>query len=182
MIGGAVIATRAPDTELAGAQLEAVMWRWRVGLALEGSHQAGLDTSVTTLGASVRLLLHHELTPSLLDPQEQVELGFELHGIVERAWWNDNVGHEPISYGAGLVVRLRGDTDFTNIVAESRLFVRAMWSRHDAMDSLARTTMPQAERGALIVVGIGALFGGAQPAHARQFRRRELDSLILPGN
>lgn len=184
MVGGALIATRAPDTELAGAQLELAWWRGRVGLAFEGSHQAGLDSRLTKAGASLRLLVHHELTPSLLDPAEDVELGIELHGIVERAWWDDDAeAHPPTSYGAGLVIRLRGGTDFSNVLAESRLFVRALWSRNDAMDSLARsTTMPQAERGVLIVVGLGAVFGGGEPAYAKQFRRRQLDASIVPVN
>jgi hypothetical protein len=182
MVGGALIATRAPDTELAGAQLELAMWRWRIGFALEGSHQAGIDTRVTKLGGSLRLLLHHEMTPSLLDPNEEVELGFELHGIVERAWWDDDLAHPPISYGAGLVIRLRGGTDFSNILAESRVFVRALWPRRDPMDSLARTTMPPGRDGVLIVVGLGAVFGGGQPAYAKQFRRWPLDSTIVPVN
>src|SRR5262245_49964634 len=82
MVGGAIVATRAPDTELAGAQLELAMWRGWLGVAVEGSHQAGLDARVTKLGASARLLLFRELTPSLLEPHEDVELGLELHGIV----------------------------------------------------------------------------------------------------
>jgi hypothetical protein len=180
MVGGALIATRAPDTELAGAQLELALWRWRIGVAVEGSHQEGIDTRVTTLGGSLRLLLHHEMTPSLLDPNEEVELGFELHGIVERSWWDDDQAHPPTSYGTGLVLRLRGGTDFSNILAESRLFVRALWSTKGTMDQLARSTMPMAERGVLVVVGIGAVFGGGKPQYARQFRPHTLDSAIVP--
>src|SRR5262245_38861090 len=90
MLGGALIASRAPDTELAGAQLELALWRWRVGVAVEGSHEEGIDARLNKLGGSLRLLLYRELTPSLIDPNQDVELGMELHGIVERAWWDDD--------------------------------------------------------------------------------------------
>ena len=182
MIGGALIATRAPDTELAGVQLELSWWRGPIGIAVETSHQAGLDTQLTKVGGSLRLLLHHELTPSLIEPNHDCELGLELQGIVERSWWDDDRAHDPTSYGAGLVLRLRGDTDFPNILAESRLFVRALWSRRDdSMTSIARsTTMPPAERGVLIVIGLGATFGGAEPGYTRQFRPHTFDSAMLP--
>lgn len=181
-LGGALIATRAPDTELAGAQLELAFWRGPFGLAAEGSYQTGLDARVTALAGSARLLLYRELTPSLIDPNYDVELGIEAQGIVERAWWNDDVAHPPLSYGGGLVIRLRGGTDFTNIVAESRLFVRALWSRDESMNAIARTTMPPAERGVLIVIGIGAVFGGGEPAYMTRFRPRPLDAAIVPVN
>jgi len=183
MLGGALVATRAPDTELAGAQLELAMWRGHLGVAVESSYQRGLDTRVTTLGASARLLLFRDMTPSLLEPHEDVELGLEAHAIAERAWWNDDhVAREPISYGGGLVLRLRGGTDFSNILAESRLFVRALWSRHEPMDTIARGVMPPAEHGVLIVVGLGAVFGGGEPGYAKQFRPKPLDASILPVN
>ncbi|HEY5923486.1 MAG TPA: hypothetical protein VIV11_17520 [Kofleriaceae bacterium] len=183
MFGGAVIATRAPETEVAGVQLELALWRGRIGVAGEGSYQSGLDERVAKLGASLRLLLYHEMTPSLLDPYEDVELGFELHGIVERAWWSDDAAGSPTSYGGGLVLRLRGDTDFTNILAESRLFVRALWSREPEMGSIARTsTTPPHEEGVVIVIGLGAVFGGGQPAYWRKFRPRTLDMTALPLN
>lgn len=169
MLGGAVIATRAPDTEVAGAQLELALWRGRLGLAAESSYQSGLDDRVAKLGASLRLLLLRENTPSLLEPNHDVELGVELHGIVERAWWSDDPTRSPTSYGGGVVLRLRGDTDFTNILSEARFFVRALWSREAALDSLARTTMPVHENGVLIVVGLGAAFGGGEPAYWRTF-------------
>jgi hypothetical protein len=181
-IGGALIATRAPDTELAGVQLELAWWQGPLGIAVETSHQEGLDARLTKVGGSLRLLLHHELTPSLLEPNHDVELGIELHGIVERAWWDDDRAHDPTSYGAGVVLRLRGDTDFTNIMAESRLFVRALWSRGDEMNSIARSTMAPAERGVLIVIGLGATFGAGDPGYARQFRPRLFDSSMLPSN
>jgi len=182
MLGGALIATRAPDTELAGAQLELAFWGGRIGLAVEGSYQSGFDAQVTKLGGSVRLLLYRELTPSLIEPQEDVELGIEAQGIVERAWWKDDATREPINYGGGLVIRLRGGTDFTNILAESRLFVRALWSRPEVMDSIARTATPPAQHDVLIVIGLGAVFGGGQPDYAKQFRPRPIDASILPVN
>jgi hypothetical protein len=179
MVGGALIATRAPDTELAGAQLELGFWGGRLGLAAESSYQAGFDTRVATLGGSARLLLYREMTPSLIDPADTVELGIELHAIAERAWWDDDArAGEPTSYGGAVVIRLRGDTDFSNVLAESRLFVRALWSRPEAMDSIARTTLPPAERGAYITIGIGASFGSGAPGYVRQFRSRPLDARI----
>ena len=183
MIGGALVATRGPATELGGAELEAAMWLGRIGVAAHGSHQAGANTRLTTLGGSLRLLVYRQLTPSLLDPREDVELGFEAHGIVERAWWDEEHARDPMSYGGGLVVRLRGGTDFSNILAESRLFIRVMWTRDAPMDTIARTsTEPETERNTSIVVGLGAVFGGGQPAYAKQFKPRPIDVSILPIN
>jgi hypothetical protein len=182
MIGGALIATRAPDTELTGAQLELAFWSGRLGLAVEGGQQAGLDTRLTTLGASARVLLYRELTPSLLEPNEDVELGIELQGIVQRAWWDDEHARAPTSYGAGLVIRLRGGTDFANVLAESRLFVRALWTRSAPMEGLARTATPAVQEGACIVIGLGAVFGSGEPGYAKQFRPRPLDASIVPVN
>ena len=74
------------------------------------------------LGASVRLLAFDTLVESLLEPRN-VELGVELHGIVER-WINDD--DSSTRYGVGVALRLRGgsDYDMSNLIAESRFFVR----------------------------------------------------------
>jgi len=183
MVGGALVATKGADVEAGGVQLELALWHGRFGIAVEGSHQASLDgggTSISTLGGSLRVLLYSQLIPSLLDPREDVELGWELHGIVERAWIED--ADAATSYGGGLVVRLRGGTDFSNVLAESRLFVRVLATPRSHSDVVARTTMEETDRTYAIVIGLGAVFGGGTPQYARQFHARPLDVSMLPVN
>jgi hypothetical protein len=187
MFGGSLVATRGADqTEVAGAELEMAMWRGRFGIAVAASRQAGIDgtgPTVTAVDASVRVLLLRHLMPSLLEPRD-VELGIEVQGIVERAWW-DHVEreHAPVSYGLGFAVRLRGGSDdFSNLIAESRLFVRAMASQGNGADTLARDTMVPGDTGRelTIVVGLGALFGGGERGYVERFRPRPLDTTLLP--
>lgn len=185
MFGGAIIATRAADREIAGAQLELTFWRDRLGAAVEGSLQGGLDDAgarVTTLGGSVRVLLHEQLMPSLLEPREQVEFGIEAHGVVELAWQDEQGGRDRTRYGGGLALRLRGGTDFANVLAESRLFVRVLSSRATRMETIARSTIPESERELGIVIGLGAVFGSGEPEYMKRFRPRLLDGTIVPVN
>jgi hypothetical protein len=177
MVGGALIGTRSADqSELAGAGLELAVWRGRFGLAVEGARQwevEGEGPRVTTLAASARVLVFSTLIPSLLEPSD-VELGIEAQAIVERAWW-ENVAREPapVSYGFGLAVRLRGGTDgFSNLLAESRVFLRVMHTRAERMDVAARDAMgAQASDKQLgVVVGLGVLFGGGRPGYVDRFR------------
>jgi len=155
------------------------MWRSRFGLGVEASRQAGLDGTggaLTTVGGSARLLLYRELMPSLLDARDTVELGLEAHGIVEREWWG---AERDVSYGGALVIRLRGDTDFTNVLAESRLMIRVVSSPAAPMPTaIARTTMPPSPHELTLVIGIGAVFGRGEPAYAKQFRPRLLDANV----
>lgn len=179
--GGGVIGTRDAEAEIVGANLELAVWWGRFGLAVEGSRQWSIDPEdprVTTLGASARVLLFRQLMPSLLEPRD-VELGIELQGIVERSWW-ENVDREPVAYGAGLAVRLRGGSDdFSNLIAESRLFVRVMAARRTQAETIARDTMADPEdRGLSVVIGLGALFGGGEPKYVERFRPRPLDTQL----
>lgn len=177
MFGGALIATHAPyETDVGGVQMDVALWRGRLGLAVEASHQAdleGIGPSVTKVGGSLRLLLYRQMTPALLTPNEDVEAGIELHAlIVEHAWWwDDGREREPWSYGTGLALRLRGGTDFANILAESRVFLRVLATpamREEA--SFARMVAPGSDRDLSIVIGLGAVFGGGNPPYARRFK------------
>ncbi len=182
MIGGALIASQAEDTEVAGASFEVAGWLGRFGLAVEGSRQWGVVTmgeSVTILGASARLLAFDCLVPSLLEPSD-VELGFELQAIAQRAWW-DGIANAPapVSLGLGVAMRLRGGSDdyFSRLLlAESRLFVRVFKSRPgEPIDALARgdATMPDARgRELTVVVGLGVLFGTGDARYVERFRSR----------
>ncbi|HEU0037522.1 MAG TPA: hypothetical protein VFQ53_43220 [Kofleriaceae bacterium] len=181
MIGGALVATHAEehDDDIGGVELEATWWWHRLGVALEGSRRWDLatgDVATSTVGASARVLVYDCLVPSLFEPRD-VELGIELHGIVERAWWGDRSGDQQANhYGFGVAIRLRGGGDawFSTLLAESRLFVRVLAARADAPDmTLARTTMPamlDGERS--VIVGLGAAWGVGHAAYADKFRYR----------
>ena len=188
MFGGSLVAIHEPQAlELGGAGLELAMWHGRFGFALEGSHLreiAGADTWVTTFGASARVLVVQHLVPSLLEPRD-VELGVELHGIVERAWWEGVAEpRQPLRYGLGVAIRLRGGSDdLSNLLAESRLFVRVMASRssNDELDLATGIMAPRPDGRELgVVVGLGATFGGGQPAYVQRFRPRPLDTMLEP--
>jgi hypothetical protein len=192
LFGASVIGTHTPDQpELAGVQLEVAFWRGRIGAAIEGSQQWGIvvdrdqKTAVTAIGASVRLLMYRAMVPSLLDSRDDVELGIELHGIVERAWWQEaNHDPAPIRYGAGLTIRLRGGSDdlYSNLIAESRLFLRVMAARYDRSEIAARdmTMFPggEREREIGVVIGLGAAWGGGQRPYVDRFRPRPLDTFV----
>lgn len=190
MIGGGLVAVRgdAIVTELAGVQLEGTWWLGRVGLAVEGSQVWDLDSSdprTTTLGASARLLVFDRLLESLIDPRD-VELGLELQGIVERAWWQgaDVQDAATTRYGVGVAIRLRGggDADHSTLLAESRLFVRVFAPPRDREDDVLRTTMPvgpEARDERTILVGLGAAWGKGHRRYADRFRMRPLDSESL---
>jgi hypothetical protein len=189
MFGGSLVASHEADaTELGGAGLELAVWRGRFGVALEGSHLrevAGDSTFVTTFGASARVLVVQHLIPSLLEPRD-VELGVEIQGIVERAWWEGMTrDREPFRYGLGVAIRLRGGSDdLSNLLAESRLFVRVMASRSATDIGVSGSTavaMPaRDERELGVVVGLGATFGGGDPVYVQRFRPRPLDSMLAP--
>ena len=116
MVGGSLLAARDGNrAALVGVALEATWWWGRIGLAAEGAQRADMtDASVRTgvLGASLRVLVADQLMPSLLEPRD-VELGLELHGVVERDWSSRvDTGDDPANrYGLGLAARLRGGGD-----------------------------------------------------------------------
>ena len=113
--------------------------------------------------------------PSLLEPSD-VEMGIELQAIVQRTLWNGELtGHEPTQQGIGLALRLRGSTDedMPRLITESRFFVRVMsWQAQDV--ELARAMQPivPADREVMVLIGIGAAFGGGDPTYLRQFASR----------
>lgn len=186
MLGGAVVGTHAGqhDAELVGVELEAAWWRGWLGFALEGSTHWDVDPQggrrATVLGASARVRLFDCLLPSLVEPRD-VELGLELHGIVEHGWWDHD---DSTGYGVGLALRLRGggDDDFSVLLAESRLFVRVVSSRWSAVEAIARSATPVEDPGTrelTILVGLGASFGAGERGYLERFRRRPFDSVIL---
>ncbi len=183
MIGAAVVGVRAPehDAELVGFQLEAAWWWGRFGLAAEGSMRWGTQKDVArsaALGGSARLRLFECLLPSLLDPRDIVELGIEVHSIVEHVWQD---GTDTAGYGLGLAARLRGggDDGFSSLLAESRLFVRVVSFRHASIDAVGRILMPidrQQTQELTVVFGIGASFGSGESGYVQRFHAQPFDS------
>jgi len=185
MLGGSLLAVRGPDpdAELAGAGLELAWWSGRFGLGLEGSGRwdlRGDGARATVLGASARLRVMERMLPSLLEARD-VELGVELHGIVERTWWSGSgprAEQSPTDYGLGLAFRLRGvaDAGATQLLAESRLFVRVLSSRQAQADVAARTMAPvEQDRALTVLIGIGAAFGAGEPRYLERFRERPIE-------
>jgi hypothetical protein len=180
MFGGSLVGVRRaePQTEVVGVALEAAWWHGRLGFALEGSARwsvEGGEPRATVLGASARLRVFECLVPALLEPRD-VELGVELHGIAERTWWGGDLSQDnPLGYGLGLGIRLRGDSDnFPSILTESRLVVRVLSSPRPA-DELAALAMSPAEtraRETTILFGLGAAFGVGEPGYLDRFRPR----------
>lgn len=184
MFGGALVGGRGPDprADLVGIELEAAWWYGRLGVALEGSSRwsvAGGEAGgrATSLGASGRLRVMERMVPSLLEPRE-VELGIELHGIVERTWWSGGFFDDsPTGYGVGLALRLRGGSDdFPSVLTESRLFVRVVSADRTAADGAARTMAPPEPgvRERTVLFGIGAAFGAGEPRYLDRFRLQPL--------
>ena len=183
MFGGAVVGGHGPEpgADLVGASLEAAWWRGRLGLAPEGTvlwNLGGDGARATTVGISARLRVHEQMLPSLLEPRD-VELGLELHAIAERTWW-DGAGRQdsPTGYGLGVAVRLRGGSDdFSTVLTESRLFVRAMSAPRAAGDAAARAMAPAEDRARelTILIGIGAAFGTGEPRYLDRFRLHPLE-------
>jgi hypothetical protein len=190
MFGGAVVGALGPDPDAAivGVELEAAWWHGRFGLGLEGSMHWDIEgdgARATVLGASARVRVLERLFRSLLEPRD-VELGLELHAIIERTWWDGALSEaSPTGHGLGLAVRLRGGADEdSTLLAESRLFVRVLSAHRTAAESVARTTMSPAPpedqpRELTILVGIGAAFGAGEPRYLDRFRLHPFDESTL---
>lgn len=180
MVGGAAVGAVANENALAGAQLEVASWHWCLGLAAEGSMLWSTDEHArhaAVLGVSARMLLFEGLVESWIEPRD-VELGNELHAIVERAWWIEtDPATAPLRYGVGVAVRVRGggEYDTSNLLAESRLFVRIMKWPAAGDTAIARAVTPPMTTShglddLLFMVGIGASFGSGEPAYVQRFR------------
>ena len=181
MLGGSLVfgaSAGEPSTSL-GVGLDGVVWWRRVGVGVEVSRQSsfGVDGArAIVLGGSLRVCPFTWLVPSPFEPSD-VELGIELQGIVERSWQRGAAAgavFDPVREGVGVSLRLRGSTndDAPSIITESRFYVRVMWSEHDvAPEVIARSTMPPraSQRDATVMFGIGAAFGGGDPAYLRRF-------------
>lgn len=185
MFGGGIMATHG-DADVAGIGAEMVLWYGPLGVAAEASRQWTVDDvagpRVGSISGSLRLLAFDQVVPSLLDSRDVVDLGIELHGIVERSWWDDE--RDLTQYGVGLALRLRGvnDDDRSNLLAESRVFVRVLRPRESEM-AVARETMPAARADSIgVMIGLGALWGAGKAAYVERLRRNTaLDSEWLVG-
>jgi hypothetical protein len=188
MLGGSLLAgaSTEPSESMAGVALEtAVWWHW-VGLAVEASARAPVEQDAArsiVVGGSARLRVVQMLVPSLFEPSD-VELAVELQGIVERTVWDGALTeNEPYRRGIGIALRFRGSTEdyAPRLIAESRFFLRVMSWREPDAGMLARTTMPMTTTGeVMVLLGVGAAFGGGDPTYLRQFRRRDFESALLP--
>lgn len=191
MFGAGVVAgsSTTDDSRMVGVGLEAAWWWGWLGIALEASGRSaaeGDDSETLVLGGSLRLRVLQAIVPSLLEPSD-VELGIELQGILERTWWERTVTDVgPIQQGVGIALRLRGSTDddAPRLITESRCFLRVMWQRPGTDESVARTTMPPVDgvrdvREVMVLVGIGAAFGGGEPRYLEQFRRRGSEGAVM---
>jgi hypothetical protein len=176
----------AQVADLAGGTFDIAWWHGRLGLAGEASatwQVQGGAARALVLGGSVRLRVLERMVPSLMEPRD-VELGIELQGIVERAWWDTGVGVDPVTRGVGVALRLRGDADppGSNVIAESRLFVRVLSSRWSEPAAVPRVSSPVAHDGApalTILIGIGASFGSCSPGYMDRFRMHPFSSSVL---
>jgi hypothetical protein len=183
MIGGALTYTDAPDRNLGlvGGELEMAWWPGRFGLAVEAAMRRGVDDAEArnlSVAGSARVLVADWMWPSLLEPRD-VEMGIELHAIAERTWWSRDDSSD--AFGFGAAIRMRGGSDwmFSNLVAESRLFVRVMKARGGASGVLARTVgpvSPEDDRGGTtVLIGLGAAFGVGKARYLERFRMKDVD-------
>lgn len=182
MLGAALTYSEAPDrvAALVGGEVELAWWAGRFGLAIEGiARRAITEDSVRNLAlaGSARVLIADWLWPSLLEPRD-VEVGVELQAIAERTWWSRDDRADAL--GVGLAARMRGGSDWesSQLVAESRVFVRVMKIRDEVSDVVARTSgasMEPERRGITVIVGLGAAFGAGKPRYLERFRLKSLD-------
>lgn len=184
MFGGALTYTDAPDhrTELVGGELELAWWSGRLGLAVGAAARRGIEADNArnlAVAGSARVLIADWLWPSLFEPRD-VEAGVELQAIAERTWWGRD--HRSDALGVGVAIRVRGGSDWelSQLLAESRLFVRVMKDRDEEPDVIARaagTTIEEPERrGITVMIGLGAAFGAGTPRYLERFRLKALHS------
>ncbi len=187
MIGGGVVAARAADdAELVGVGLEATWWVQRVGIAVEGSRRWDIGNSeplATTFGAGLRLLLVDRLFESIIEPRD-VELGLELHGVIERSWWEH--ADATTAYGGGIALRLRGGGDGfdSRLLAETRVFVRVMSDRSGEVIAARSTTpQPMSEGPRMtVVIGLAAVWGSGERRYADKFKPRFPSQFLVDPN
>jgi hypothetical protein len=183
MFGGALTITDAPDhkVELVGGELEVAWWSGRIGLAIDAAARRAIgDDSARSLAVagSARVLLADWMWPSLLEPRD-VEMGLELQAIAERTWWSREDSSDAV--GLGVAIRMRGGSDwvFSQLIAESRLFVRVMTSRDQVPDVVARSAGPVTDGpqrgGTAVMVGLGAAFGVGKSRYLERFRLKSVD-------
>jgi len=124
-------------------------------------------------GLSARLLAFDTLVASVVEPRD-IELGIELHAIIERTWWSEQ--DAATRYGFGVALRLRGDSDYdTSLLAESRMFVRVMAAPRVQEMWIARTATPPMDRDhsdVMVLVGVGAAFGRGDDGYLERLRLR----------
>lgn len=192
MFGGSVMVgtTIEDSSRVAGVELEAAWWWGPIGIAVEASGRTasaddgGGDSSQTmAVGGSARLRLIQMLVPSLLEPSD-VELGVEVQGIVERTLWDRTLtDDDPTRIGIGIALRLRGASDDVTprLITESRFFVRVFSSRPESNPFAARTTMQVADepRDFMVLIGVGAAFGGGESRYLERFRRHSFGGPML---
>jgi len=183
MFGAALTYTDAPDRKVAlgGGEVELALWSGRLGLAVEAAARRGITGDSVrnlALAASARVLVADWLWPALFEPRD-VEVGLELHAIAERTWWSRDDSADALGLGVAIRVRGGSDWEFSQLLAESRLFVHVMKSRDEASDVIARASGPMTEQperhGITVIVGLGAAFGAGQPNYLERFRTKALD-------
>lgn len=186
MIGGGVLAARGSgesDIGVVGVGLEATYWWHRIGVSVEGSRRWDVesgDPESATLAGGLRLLLADHLLGSIIEPRD-LELGLEIHGVVEKSWFD--AGGDDVAYGGGAALRLRGGGDAfdSTLLAETRLFVRVMTPRSRSSFAERATEAPMAERTPIsVVVGLGAVWGSGERKYADKFRSRFATPIIFP--
>jgi hypothetical protein len=183
MIGGSVVwsPTDQNPSGMIGAALEAAWWHGRIGVAVEGSGRTfttdGDKPRALTFGTSLRLRMFDGMYPSLMEPRD-VEVGIELQAIVERFWWEGHGLDDP-HVGLGVALRVRGGADDGSTrIAESRFFLRVMAAPGRTDEVIARSTttmLPSESRDLMLLLGIGASFGGGDPRYVNRFRWRGPD-------
>lgn len=183
MLGGAVTYSGAPDgkADLVGGEVELAWWAGRIGLAAEAAARRGvIDDGARNLavGGSARLLIADWMCPSLFEPRD-VEVGVELQVIGERTWWSRDDTADAL--GLGLAFRMRGGSDWepSALLAESRLFVRVMKPRDEAIETVARggdAAIEPPRGGLTVMVGLGAAFGAGTSRYLVRFHRRPFDA------
>jgi len=183
MFGGALTLTDAPDrkAELVGGEVELAWWSGRLGLAAEAAMCRGIEGEKArnlAVAGSARVLVADWLWPSLFEPRD-VEVGVELQVIAGRTWWSRDDSSDALGLGVAIRVRGGSDWEFSQLLAESRLFVRVMKSRDEASDGIARTAETMIEqperRGMTVMIGLGAAFGAGKPRYLERFRPRPTD-------